>query len=123
MQAENVVPGESELPKTRPECQRRIAELRDDVAAIKAQIAAADIDRQAAGGRTDARWFHRAKTALRHRQREIDALVAHAATLPDPRRETFKDCLIAVVREDYDDPEWQEVLEEARRRQAAQQVG
>ena len=120
MQAEKIVPGELELPNTRADCQRRIAELRDDIAAIKAQIAAADIDRQAAGGKTDARWFHRAKTALRHRQRELDALIAHMATLPDPRRDAFRDCLIAVVREDYDDQEWQEVLEEARRRHTTQ---
>jgi hypothetical protein len=107
------------LPVTREDCRVRIAELRDDVAAIKAQIAAADLDRQARGGRIDARWFHRAKTALRHKQRELDLVTARMATLADKRRDGFKDCLIEIVRQDYDDDEWREVLDEAHRRHAA----
>lgn len=105
-------------PGTREECRVRIGKLRDDIAAIKTQIAAADLDRQARGGRFDARWFHRAKTALRHKQREIEAVAARMAALPVERPDSFQDCLLEVVREDYDDEEWSAVLSEARERQA-----
>lgn len=112
------VVGDPALRATHEGCRARIAELRDDIAAIKAQIAAADLDRQARGGRTDARWFHRAKTALRHKQRELDLVTAHMAALTDKRRDGFKDCLIEIVRQDYDEDEWREVLDEAHRRHA-----
>ena len=104
------------LPETVEACRERIAALRDDIAAIKAQIAAADLDRQERGGRMDARWFHRAKTALRHKQRELEAITARMAALAAQRRDGFKDCLIAVMREDYDSEEWRAVLDEAHRR-------
>lgn len=105
------------LPATREACRTRLAELKDDVAAIRAQIAAADMDRQSRNGKPDPRWFHRAKTALRHKQREIEALATHMATLPG-RRDGLKDCLIEVVREDYGDGEWRDVMDEAHRRHA-----
>ncbi len=104
-------------PSTREACRTRLAELKDDVAAIRAQIAAADMDRQSRNGKPDPRWFHRAKTALRHKQREIEALATHMATLPG-RRDGLKDCLIEVVREDYGDDEWRDVMDEAHRRHA-----
>ena len=53
------------LPATRAECRALLATLKDELASIKAQIAAVDLERQARGGRLDARWFHRAKTAQR----------------------------------------------------------
>ncbi len=108
------------LPTSRADCRARLAELRDDIAAIKAQIAAADIERQKERGCMDPRWFHRAKTALRHKLREADEITVHMAMLPG-RRESFKDRLIEVVREDYDDAEWQDVLDEANRRHAEQE--
>jgi len=107
------------LPETVEACRERIAALRDDIAAIKAQIAAADLDRQERGGRMDARWFHRAKTALRHKQRELETITARVAALAAQRRDGFKDSLIAVVREDYDPEEWRAVLDEAHRRHGA----
>lgn len=116
-----VVAGDPALLATREACRARIAELRDDIAAIKAQIAAADLDRQAKGGRTDARWFHRAKTALRHKQRELEAIAARMAALADKRREGFKDRLIEIVRQDYDEDEWRDVMDEAHRRHEARQ--
>lgn len=102
-----------ELPPTREACRARIAELEDAVAAIKAQIAAADLDRQQRHGSTDPRWFHRAKTALRHEQREIVQLQAHMASLRPPR-DGLKDCLIEVLRADYDDSSWSAVMTRAR---------
>lgn len=108
------------LPATTEACRARMAMLRDEIAAIKAQIAAADLDRQARRTRLDPRWFHRAKTALRHKQRELEALAARQATLARQTRDRFKDCLIAVVRADYDEEAWQAVLDETRRRLASQ---
>jgi hypothetical protein len=90
----------------------RLAEIDDAVAAIKTQIAAADLQRQANGKPIDPRWFHRAKTALRHLQRERAGL----AFQPAPRREAMKDCLIAVLRERHDETTWSALLTEARRR-------
>ena len=106
-----------ELPPTREACRARFAELQSDIAAIRAQIAAADVERQSRRGKMDARWFHRAKTALRHKQREVAAINAHMATLPagPSRRDGFKDCLIEVLRPDYDDEAWRSVLDHARR--------
>jgi hypothetical protein len=112
-------------PPTRSACQARIAELQDDIAAIKAQIAAADLDRQARERRMDPRWFHRAKTALRHRQRELAEVTAHMARLPagPSRQSRFKDALIEVLREDYDDEAWQRALTEAKRLQLEREGG
>lgn len=93
----------------------RLAELNDEIAAIRAQIAAADLDRQARRGSGDARWFHRAKTALRHRQREAADITGLLATLPS-RKDGLKDQIIAVVRPAYDDDAWRAVLNEAHRR-------
>ena len=78
--------GNGALPPSRAACQARIAELQDEIAAIRAQIASADLDRQARRGRIDARWFHRAKTALRHRRRELAELTAHMASAAGPGR-------------------------------------
>jgi len=95
-----------------PEPRVRLAEIDDAMASIKAQIAAADLQRQASGKPIDPRWFHRAKTALRHLQRERTSL----ASQPRPRREAVKDCLIAVLRERHDETTWSQVIAEARRR-------
>ncbi len=110
-------PGRAGLPPTRQACRERIDQLRDDIAAIKAQIAAADLERQRKHGTMDARWFHRARTALRHKQREVAKLSGHMATLPkdSPDRSAFKDCLIEVLRTRFDDAKWRAVLDEARR--------
>lgn len=105
------------LPATREACLARIRDLEDEVSAIRAQIAAADLDRQQRRGAVDARWFHRAKTALRHRRREIEVIQAHMSALRPPR-DRFKDCLIEVLRMDYDDARWAAALAAARQMDA-----
>jgi hypothetical protein len=95
-----------------PEPRARLAEIDDAMASIKAQIAAADLQRQASGKPIDPRWFHRAKTALRHLQRER----ANLAFQPKPRRKALKDCLIGLLRERHDEATWSTLLTEARRR-------
>jgi len=114
--------GNGSLPATRDECRARISQLTADVDAIKAQIAAADLERQARRGRMDPRWYHRARTAMRFKRQEIAELAAHMATLPArrDRKAAFKDCLIEVLRADYDDDAWQAALDEAHRLMAEQ---
>jgi hypothetical protein len=102
------------LPATREACRERLAELAAEVAAVKARIAAADLERQRRRGRVDPRQFQEWRTALRDKQSEIERLTRHMATLPS-RRDAFKDRLIAVLRADYDDVAWQAALERAHR--------
>ena len=51
----------------------------------------------------DPRWYHRAQTAIRHKRQQIAALTAHMQTLPAGRKVGFKDCLIEVLRDEFDD--------------------
>lgn len=92
--------------------RQRLVEIDDAIASIRAQIAASDLQRQASKKPIDPRWFHRAKTALRHLQRERAGLLQHAPV----RREAIKDCLISVLRERHDETTWSALLTEARRR-------
>jgi hypothetical protein len=103
-----------DLPSTREACQVRLAELAGDIAAIKTQIAAADLERQRRRARVDPAQFQAWRTALRDKRREIEWLTRHMATLPSPR-DAFKDRLIAVLRADYDDIAWQAAVDRARR--------
>src|SRR5262245_29993727 len=82
---------------TRGTIRTRLAEIDDAIAAIRTQIAAADLQRQASGKPLEPRWFHRAKTAMRHLQRERAELLARLSTLPKPK-DGLKDCVIAVLR-------------------------
>lgn len=101
-----------EQPATRDACQERLAELHRDVRAIRTKIATADLERQQRRGRVDPQQFHAWRPALLAKQREIERLRRRMATLP-PRRETFKDRLIAVLRADYDDTAWQAAVDRA----------
>ena len=106
------------LPDSAPACRERLAELQGEIASIKTQIATADIERQARRGALDARWFHRARTALRFKHQEIARVSAHLAALSgDLPRERFKDTLIDVLREHLPDDAWQSALAVAHARQ------
>jgi hypothetical protein len=103
------------LPETTRDARRlRLAVLDDSIARIRTQVAAADLERQARGKKIDPSWFHRAKTALRHLQRERAEVLA---TMPagSSRKTALKDAIIAVVRRDHDDVSWAAVLDEAHR--------
>jgi hypothetical protein len=103
------------MPATRAACRSAIDQLRGDIDAIKAQIAAADLERQAKRGKMDPRWYHRARTAIRHKRQQIAALTAHMQTLPvgPGRKAGFKDCLIEVLRDEFDEEAWQGFLDRA----------
>ena len=106
-------PGKPDMTAQPPaEPRARLAEIDDAMASIKTQIASADLLRQASRKPIDPRWFHRAKTALRHLQRERAALVQQSR----PRRESLKDCVIAVLRERHDETGWSAIIAEAHRR-------
>lgn len=103
------------LPQTTPDMRRlRLAALDDSIARIRTQIAAADLERQAKGKKIDPSWFHRAKTAMRHLQRERAELLAtgSAASL---RKSSIKDAIIEVVRREHDEASWAAILDEAHR--------
>ena len=103
------------LPETTPNARRlRLAALDDSIARIRTQIAAADLERQARAKKIDPSWFHRAKTALRHLQRErAEVLATTPATTM--RKVALKDAIIEVVRREHDDASWAAVLNEAHR--------
>jgi hypothetical protein len=97
-----------------PDDRRRLIEIEDAIAKIRTQIASADLARQRGGRPLDPDWFHRARTALRHFNRERAELVA---LLGDRRRrEQLKDAIIAVLRERHDAAAWNAVLVEAQTR-------
>ena len=100
-------------PATRAEARARLADIDDRIAAIRTQIAATDMKRQQRRGMADPDWEHRARTALRHLQRERAEALQHLRGLPD-RKDLLKDRIIAVVREDYSDEAWSCVMAEAR---------
>lgn len=103
----------ADLPPTRDECRALLATLTGEVAAIKTRIAAADLERQRRRGQVDPAQFQAWRAALSDRQRQIERLTRHMATLPSPR-DALKDRLIAVLRADYDDGAWQAVVDRAR---------
>ena len=105
--------GKADLPASRAACRAAIDHLRGDIDAIKAQIAAADLERQVRRGRMDPRWYHRARTAIRHKRQQIAELTAHLHTLPPDRKLGFKDCLIEVLRDEFDDQAWEHFLDRA----------
>jgi predicted nucleic acid-binding Zn-ribbon protein len=105
---------EVDLPSTREACRERLAELNGEMAAIKTQIAAADLERQRRRGKVDPQQFQEARIALHYKQAEIERMARHMAALPS-RRDALKDQLIEVLRADYDDTAWQAAVERARR--------
>lgn len=97
-----------------PDDTRRLIEIEDAIAKIRTQIATADLTRQQTAKPIDPDWFHRARTALRHLNRERAEIVARQGGRR--RRERLKDMIIAVLRERHDSASWTAVLAEARAR-------
>ena len=105
------------LPDTPEGCRARLATLQSEIAAIRVQIATADLRRQAHKQALDTEWFHRAKTALRMKREESARLSARLIELtPKAKssRERFKDALIEAMRAECDDARWAALLQRAR---------
>ena len=98
-----------------PDAKRRLIAIDSDIAKIKAQLAAADLTRQAKGTRIDPVWFHRAKTALRHLRRERAELQGLQPS-GSSRKDTLKDAIIAIVRPRFEADAWSSIIEEAHAR-------
>lgn len=98
--------------------KQRLLQIDDAIAKIRIQIAAADLRRQAGCAQIDAGWFHRAKTALRHLQKERAEVAAGLSARS--RKPKFKDTIIAVLREQHDAESWACILDTARRRFAGE---
>jgi hypothetical protein len=105
-------------PDTVEGCRERLATLQDEIASIRIQVATTDIRRQTEKKSLDPVWFHRAKTALRKKQREHAQLSAHLAELSAgseaSRRGRFKDALIEVLRDDCNEERWRDAVDRAR---------
>ncbi len=100
---------------TREACRDRLGHLHDEIAALKVEIATADMDRQARRGRVDPARFAQAKAELRRKQAEAAEITTLMARRPG-RKDALKDTLIAVLREGYDEAGWRRVMDEAHRR-------
>ena len=104
-----------DVPETRAALTAQLAAIDDDIAAIRNQLAAADMERQASKKPIDARWFHRAKTALRHLQQDRREALARLAGLPRPK-DRLKDIIIAEARARLSPEAWQALLDAAHAR-------
>lgn len=100
------------LPANRSKLIAKLAEIDDDIAAIRTQLAAADLERQTNKTPIDARWFHKANTALRHFRKERRQVLAWLAGLPHPK-ERLKDCIISEARAHLTPEAWQALLDAA----------
>lgn len=106
------------LPVTRQECHNRIIQFQTDIAAIRDQIAVADLNRQASGQPMDPAWFARARSALRHKREELARMQEHLRCLPGGARENktrLKDLIIETVRPHFTSDAWSEILDRANR--------
>jgi len=104
-----------DLPDTRAGLTAHLGAIDDDIAAIRNQLAAADMERQSTKKSIDVRWFHRAKTALRHLQQDRREALARLVDLPRPK-DRLKDCIIAEARARLSPDAWQALLDVAHAR-------
>jgi DNA-directed RNA polymerase subunit F len=104
-----------DLPDTRAGLTAHLGAIDDDIAAIRNQLAAADLERQSSKKPIDARWFHRAKTALRHLQQDRREALARLVDMPRPK-DRLKDSIIAEARARFSPEVWQALLDTARDR-------
>ena len=118
MDATNIAAAEAANKTALPDraaIRTRLVEIDDAIAAIRAQIGTADLDRQATRRKIDPQWFHRAKTALRHLRRERAELLATTSAAAT-RKDSLKDSIIAVLRERHDPEAWSRIMDEAHGR-------
>ncbi|MBF0182235.1 MAG: hypothetical protein HQM03_19640 [Magnetococcales bacterium] len=91
-------------------------QLQSDIAAIRDQIAVADLKRQASGHPMDPAWFARARSALRHKRDELAYMKELLQSMPGGPEQTkakLKECIIRVVRDHFSDDEWRTVMDQA----------
>jgi len=108
-------PSQIRLPDSIVGCRERIQTLQDEIASIRIQIATTDIRRQVEKKTSDPALFHRSKTAMRLKQQELQLIQDELRRLSGKNdRARFKDALIDVVRDDFDDEQWMALISRAR---------
>lgn len=87
----------------RAECNRARGLLHGEIDVIVRQIEAARLDHAKGRKQLDTEWLMRAQNAIRWKRRVMKAISAKMEQLPfstRPRAETFRACLLEVIRED-----------------------
>ncbi|MBF0181931.1 MAG: hypothetical protein HQM03_18085 [Magnetococcales bacterium] len=98
-------------------------QLQTDIAAIRDQIAVADLNRQVNSLPMNPAWFARARSALRHKREELARMQEHLRSLPGGPEESktqLKECIIRVVRDHFSEEQWRTVLDRAHHLLATQ---
>ncbi|MBF0263372.1 MAG: hypothetical protein HQL97_16215 [Magnetococcales bacterium] len=98
-------------------------QLQSDIAAIRDQIAVADLNRQVNNLPMNPAWFARARSALRHKREELahmQELLRQLPGGPEEIKTKLKECIIQVVRAHFSEDEWRSVLDQAHQRLASQ---
>lgn len=98
-----------EPPATMTEARERIAQLTAAVSSIEDQIRYRELS-----GSLEAEWFRRATTSKRFKTLEIFRLNAWVDEQHDAPPADLNHWIVAVVRSDYTNEDWDEVLGEAR---------
>lgn len=108
--------GPRELPETLAECQVLEEELCRDAIRLECQIGLAEGAAKSEGRYSDPSWYHRAKAALKHLQRDRQRLMAHMKNLriddrrTDPAWNSYDRILVRLLADHVP----REVMEECR---------
>lgn len=98
-------------PRSIPEARKRIADLDYDIAHIDQQFAARD-----ARGGGDPDWRHRASRARMMKDLERSRLLIWLDEQRKDSSEAFLRAVVDIVKADYEEEEWRDILSEARKR-------
>lgn len=107
-----------EPPATMTEARERIAQLTAAVSSIEDQIRYRELS-----GSLEAEWFRRATTSKRFKTLEIFRLNAWVDEQQDSGAgHDLNHWIVQVIRGDFSDSDWEEVLTEARHMKAMEKV-
>ncbi|WP_110946382.1 hypothetical protein [Pseudomonas bohemica] len=112
------VNGPRELPPTLPECELLEEELCRDAIRLECQIGVAEGLAKSDGHYADPTWYHRAKAALKHIQRDRQRLMVHMKQLRiqarrnDPHWQSRDQMLIRALRQELPSGRFDQIVEE-----------
>ena len=110
--------GPRELPATLPECGLMEEELCRDAIRLECQLGIVKGKSQANGEYADPVWYHKAKAALKHIQRDRQRLAGHMKQLriearrTDPHWQSRDQVLIRALREELPEGRFDQIVEE-----------
>ena len=98
-------------PATASEARARIAELNSAISSIEDQITVRDL-----AGTLDSEWLKKCTTSKRFKTLERDRLLNWIEDRQEmlTQGKDINQYIVAVVRDDYNDDEWDSVVREAR---------